>query len=138
MAYNNTFPVNYQPQQYYPQYQQPAQIPQMSYSNSPMQNNGLTWVQGEAAAKSYHVQPNSTVALWDSENQTVYLKSADASGMPSMKILDYNIRDYSRAAEPQVVATQEDYITRDELSDLESRLMKQIERIGTSKKGESK
>lgn len=81
MAYNYMFPANYQPQQaYYPQ-------------NNP--STGITWVQGEAGAKSYLVAPNNTVALWDSESQAVYLKSADASGMPSMKILDYTIRDES-------------------------------------------
>lgn len=140
MAYNNTYPVNYQPQQYYPQYQQPVQIPQMSYSGNNTQNNGFIRVIGEAAAKSYPIQPNNTIALWDFDDQTVYLKSADASGIPSMKILDYTIRDFSHSTQsaPQVVAVQEEYITRDELSDLESRLMKQIERIGISKKGESK
>ena len=69
---------------YYPYYQQPTQT---------QTNNSMIWIQGEAGAKSYMVAPNSTVALWDSEAQTVYLKSADASGMPSMKILDYTIRD---------------------------------------------
>lgn len=53
---------------------------------------GIIWVSGEAGAKAYLVAPNSTVQLWDSEAQTIYLKSADASGMPSMKILDYVIR----------------------------------------------
>ena len=79
MAYNSYYPTNYQPPQtYYPQTQQ---------------STGITWVQGEAGAKSYLVAPNNTVALWDSESQVVYLKSADASGMPSMKILDYTIRN---------------------------------------------
>lgn len=85
MAFNNPiFPMNYQPQQmYYPQ------VPQQSQA----QNNNLIWVQGEAGAKSYLVAPNSTVTLWDSEAKVIYLKSADASGMPSMKILDYKIRE---------------------------------------------
>lgn len=56
-------------------------------------NSGIIWVQGESGAKSYLVAPNSTVQLWDSESQTIYIKSADASGMPSIKILDYKIRE---------------------------------------------
>ena len=72
--------------QIYPQY--PQIYPQQQYNN-----NNLTWVQGEAGAKSYLVAPNSTATLWDSEAQVIYLKSADASGMPSMKIIDYTIRD---------------------------------------------
>lgn len=87
MAYNNGFPATY-PQMYYqPQYQMP-QVQQPT-----QQSNGIIWVQGEAGAKSYLVAPNTTVQLWDSESQRIFLKSADASGMPSMKILDYTIRE---------------------------------------------
>ena len=32
------------------------------------QQNGVIWVQGEAAAKSYLIAPGSTVPLWDSED----------------------------------------------------------------------
>ena len=74
MAYN--FPVNY-----YPNYQ------------NQYQQNGIIWVQGEAGAKSYLVAPNTTVQLWDSESQTIYLKSADSSGMPSIKVLNYTVRE---------------------------------------------
>ena len=80
MAYFNGFPATYQPLY---QYQQPQQT----------QQNGIIWVSGEAGAKAYMVAPNNTVQLWDSESQTIYLKSADASGMPSFKVLDYTIRD---------------------------------------------
>ena len=88
MAYTN-FPIGYQPAQiYYPQqYQQNTSQQQQQQTNS-----SIIWVQGEAGAKSYLVAPNTTVQLWDSENQTIYLKSADASGMPSMRVLDYTIR----------------------------------------------
>lgn len=81
MAINYGFPVTYQ--QYYPQ---------QAYQQQQQQNTGIIWVQGEAGAKSYLVAPNTTVQLWDSENQVIYLKSADASGMPSMRTLDYTIR----------------------------------------------
>ena len=83
MAYNGGFPVTYP--QYYQAYthQQQAQPAQQ----------GIIWVSGEAGAKAYLVAPNTTVQLWDSEAQCIYLKSADASGMPSMKVLDYTIRE---------------------------------------------
>ena len=91
MAYNNYFPTGYQ--YLYPQqFQQPVQSMQQS-NTGPAGPNGIIWVQGEAGAKSYLVAPNTTVQLWDSESQTIYLKSADASGMPSIRILDYTIRD---------------------------------------------
>lgn len=105
MPYNSYFPVGYQPMQYYPQYayaqpqqvqnNQPAQpIPQTG-QQAPAQpmTSGIIWVQGEAGAKSYLVAPNTTVQLWDSERQTIYIKSADASGIPSIRTLDYTIRE---------------------------------------------
>lgn len=103
MAYN--FPTNYQPL-YYP-VQQPTQ-----------QNNSVIWVQGEAGAKSYLVAPNTTVQLWDSEAQTIYLKSADASGMPSIKVLDYTIRDNNAPK----VDTFNSYATKDELNALTEKI----------------
>ena len=87
MAYGNAFPMGYQ---YYQQYQNPYQA--QAQMPAPQQNSGIIWVQGEAGAKSYLIAPNTTVQLWDSERQTIYLKSADASGMPSIKTFDYTIR----------------------------------------------
>lgn len=88
------------------------------YPYSPYQqqnNNGVTWVQGEAAAKSWFVPAGSTAALWDSEAQVIYLKTADASGMPSMKVLDYTIRDNSKPQE-RVLDDKVEYLTREDLN----------------------
>ena len=122
----------------YPNYQtpfyQPTYQPNFQQQYQPAQNSGITWVQGEAGAKSYLVAPNTTVQLWDSEKQRIYLKSADASGMPSMKILDYTIQDTSGNA-PVASGAQNDttqYITRDELEPLKTQisgLKKQIEKL---------
>ena len=97
MAYNYGFPATYQPM-----YPQPVQQAPQN------QQTGLIWVQGEAAAKSYMVAPGNTVQLWDSEEKVIYLKSADASGMPSMKILDYTIRGEETKKPDPVYATKED------------------------------
>ena len=98
MAYNNGFPATYQPmfypQQYQPQY--PAQAPTPP---TPAQQN-IIWVQGEAAARGYLMAPNTTLPLWDSESNTIFLKTTDAAGMPSMKVLDYTIRDTTPANAP--------------------------------------
>lgn len=121
MAFNNGFPINYQPT-YMPQQQ--AYIPQMPQAQQ-QQSNGIIWVQGEAGAKSFMVAPNTTVQLWDSEDQVIYLKSADASGMPNMKILDYTIRQAgNQQAAPALM--QSDYVTRDELSAFEEKIKKMI------------
>lgn len=98
MAYYGGFPATYQPMIQAPQYQAPQQN----------QQGGLIWVQGEAAAKSYMVAPGNTVQLWDSEEKIIYLKSADPSGMPSMKILDYTIRGEEKEQPAVVYATKKD------------------------------
>lgn len=108
MAY--PFPTTYQP--YYPQYQQQIN-PQVNQQAAQQVSNGLIWIQGIEAAKSYMVAPNTTVALWDSESETVYLKSADASGMPSMRILDYTIREESRQTHKK--GTRGDFATKEDI-----------------------
>ena len=99
MAYN--YPV-YTP--YYPQYQ------------TQQQNNSLIWVQGEQAAKSYLISPNTTIALWDSDDQKIYLKSADASGMLSIKTLKYTIEEGGQP-EPKV-----EYVRQEDFMKLKERL----------------
>ena len=107
MAYYNGFPATYQPM-----YQQPYQQMQ--------QNNSIIWVQGEAGAKSYMVAPNNTVQLWDSEEKKIYLKSADASGMPSIKTLEYSIvGGANNASEP--IASNE-YVLLDDFNALQDEL----------------
>ena len=115
MAYNNGSPATYQPM-FYPQYQQPVQQP------AQQNNSSIIWVQGEAGAKSYLVAPNTTVQLWDSEKQTIYLKSADASGMPSMKTLDYTIRETPQAAPSPAVVNIPDYVTKAEFEQMSGQI----------------
>lgn len=107
MAYNNYFPAGYQPYYQNNAYQMQQNVPQQQMQS------GIIWVQGEAAAKSYPVAPNTSVALWDSEANVIYIKSADGSGMPSMKIVDYTMRDTNaRKAE---MSPQSDFVTKDDL-----------------------
>ena len=112
MAYNNYFPTGYQPM-YYPQAQQ-MQAPAQQSNNG---SNGLTWVQGEAGAKSYLVAPNTTVLLMDSENDVFYLKSTDSSGMPlPLRIFEYRERQKSADSEPKLLQRDNypNYVTKDE------------------------
>ena len=101
-------------------YQNPYLVQQQQYQQPQQTNGGLIWIQGEAAAKSYLVAPNSSVVLFDSERQSVYIKSADASGMPSMKILDYTIRDNPRAVQQPV--NNVNWATKDEVKSLNEQI----------------
>ena len=115
MAYFNGFPVTYQPQY---QYQAPQQVQQ--------QQSGILWVSGEAGAKSYLVAPNNSVVLFDSEGQTIYIKSADATGMPSIKVLDYTVRETAKnganSPVPASVGKSPEYATKDDLRALSDRI----------------
>lgn len=133
MAYNNGFPVGYQPAQIYqqPSYQQPMQQPQAQQMAQP-QTNPMIWVQGETGAKSYLVSPNTTLPLWDSERQTIYLKSADATGMPSMKILDYTVRNDPNTQPHQLQIMEEEkqeYVTKEEFNKFEADIRNQFKNL---------
>lgn len=96
----------------------------MNYGYQPNfypQRNGRIWVQGEAGAKSYLVAPNSMVDLWDSEKQTIYVKSADISGVPSMTIIDYTVRDN----EPK-----QGFATQSELKELKAYVDEKLKEAG--------
>jgi len=124
MPYNSYFPVGYQPTYYQPQYNYqnqtqtvPSVQPTQPQQQTQPMTSGIIWVQGEAGAKSYLVAPNTTVQLWDSERQTIYIKSADASGMPSIKTLDYTIREMPQNGTPFAPETTPTaFATKDEVS----------------------
>ena len=124
MAYYSGFPVSYQPVYQAPQYQAPVmqtpqyQAPQQQSQQAPG-GVSIVQIQGEAAAKSYLVAPNTTVQLWDVESGVIYIKSADGSGMPSMKILDYKVRGDAPAA-PAAPAVE--YATKDEVNALADKI----------------
>lgn len=116
MAYNyspQAYPYSSQAYNYSSQAYTPQQA-QMQPSNS------IIWVQGEAGAKSYLVAPNTTVTLWDTESEVIYVKSADASGMPSMKTLDYKVRGESSPASR--IPPQSGFATKDDLDYLKSEI----------------
>lgn len=104
--------------------QYPQMVPtQMSGATQPPQTNqGILWVQGESAARSYLVAPNTTVLLMDSESQVFYLKSTDTSGMPMpLRIFDYTERTQQNVTQNAPQASQnsqtnldDKYVTRQE------------------------
>lgn len=53
------------------------------------QNGGIVWVNGLEGAKGYIVQPNSSVILMDSERNYFYWKTANESGIPNMRIFEF-------------------------------------------------
>ena len=88
------YPVPYQSnwgysgvgQQMYPQYQSfVQQQPQQGVQNQ--SGMGIKWVDGEVGAKAYQMPqgwpPNQPIALWDTNDTVIYLKSTNPMGMPN-------------------------------------------------------
>ena len=121
------YPYYYQPYQPYqpPMADQLMQLRQNQYQpnmqQGPQQTQSpMIWVSSEQDAFNYLIAPNSAVTLWDSNAPVVYLKQADASGKPSMKIYDLVERTQRPAQASQAPAIE--YAPLSRLEALEARL----------------
>lgn len=94
--------------------QQLQAIPPMP--QNPLPQSGVQWVSGEQEARSWMVAPNAAVALWDSTAPTVYLKQADASGKPTLKV--YDLVERLASAPDAQKAPSPEYVTRKEFDAL--------------------
>lgn len=119
--YPQTYGQNYM-QNYQQNYPQVAQTPQ---------STDMNWVQGEAGAKGYHISPNTTVTLWDSESQTIYVKSANAVGVPTITVLDYTIRSEAPKVSGEI---KTNYATMDEVEVLKNEIKELKERLNQKDK----
>ena len=99
------------------QMMQPMQQPMSQpVQQNPIAQGGVQWVSGEQEARGYLIAPNSAVALWDSTAPTVYLKQADASGKPTLKIYDLVERAEAPRTAPQEKGVE--FVTRKEFDAL--------------------
>lgn len=103
-------------QQYQQQMNQPIQ-------QAPMQTqptNDFLWVLNENEATSYPVAPNNTVTLWDKNLPTIYIKSVNAQGVPSMRVLDFVERTATNPTPPVGTAfnSQNNFVTIDSFNAL--------------------
>lgn len=74
MAFGSYYPYNYAP--YQPQ-------------AAPQPQSGIIWVQGVEGAKAHPVPAGGSVLLMDSEESYMYIKTADAAGMPTLRVFQY-------------------------------------------------
>ena len=108
MAYYAPFyrPTYYDPVQQNPmgqfnqQYQQPIPQQMQPVQTAQQPTNDFLWVLNENEATSYPVAPNNTVTLWDKNLPTIYIKSVNAQGVPSMRVLDFVERTATSATQP--------------------------------------
>jgi len=120
------YPNYYSP--FYPQTSLYGTQPTAPTTPQPTQSNGITWVQGEASAKSYPVMAGQSILLMDSENPVMYIKSTDQSGMPlPLRVFDYTERKSENTAPNNAVQPKTDYVSRDEFNAFKEAVRAEIE-----------
>lgn len=115
MAYGNYAPF-YRGGYFNPMQPQP-QMPMMAESQAipPYQaqqtmSSDVLWVLNEGEATAFPVAPNNSVVLWDKSNPTIYVKSVNAQGVPSMRVLDFVERTQQQTATQQTAQTRTEHV----------------------------
>ena len=130
MAYYAPFyrPTYYDPVQqpmgqFNQQFQQPMAQPMQQAPMQTQPTNDFLWVLNENEATSYPVAPNNTVTLWDKNLPTIYIKSVNAQGVPSMRILDFTERSAAATKTPSIPSfdSQNNFVTIDSFNALEAK-----------------
>jgi DNA-binding response OmpR family regulator len=101
--------------------------------------NGITWVLGENAAKSFPVGAGQTVVLMDREEPVMYMKSVDQSGMP-LPLRIFDITERTAQHTESVIAKSEtpDYVSRSEFDKFKEDVRQTIKNMRKPKNDEVK
>nr|DAT76583.1 MAG TPA: hypothetical protein [Caudoviricetes sp.] len=99
-------------------------------NNIPMNNSlMLTRVTGLEGAKAYQMPANSTVALFDNNEDLMYIKTTDGAGFPTIRTFAFK----EVVANNNTVQENADYVTRDEFNKLKEELLNGKQSISRSK-----
>ncbi len=130
-------------QQMYPNYgYSGAMQPQNQQMSGGFMKGEIEWVDGEAAAKSYQIPAGMTkpVALWDTNDTVIYLKSVNPMGMPNPlqkihykmeeQVPKYMGQEQAKLTSGDTAPVQHDmsqYVRKDELEAMKDELKEAIE-----------
>lgn len=122
----------YNPNMYYPQYgsgytQQTMPMPP-SWSYQPQAVtaqpiNGLVSVTGIEGARAYQLPPNSSMPLFDGNQDILYVKTTDAAGYPTVKAFRFEPMEQQIEVKP----VQAEYVPRSEFEALVKQVRALIE-----------
>ena len=98
------------------QYYNPQMNNQQIFTQEQTQN--LIRVNGIEGAKTYQMSANSTVALFDSNEDIMYIKTTDGAGFPSIRTFSF-----TEVKEENKSTQQSDYISRQEFEEFKKELM---------------
>lgn len=106
----------------YNQFPQQLNQPQISTQN-------LIRVNGIDGAKAYQMPANSTVALFDNNEDIMYIKTTDGAGFPAIRTFAFN----EVVGNTNPIQDTADYVTRDEFNKLKEELLNGKQSISRSK-----
>ena len=114
------------------QFAQPFQPMQPTQMSAP--TNDMIFVLGQNEAESYPVLPNATVTMWDKNQKTFYIKTANAQGIPSMQIYDFTERPQNTPQTPteHVCKCGDNFVTKEEFKALQGKydeIMSKLEQL---------
>ena len=104
----------------YPPIQSPLQ-PQKT-------SNDMIFVLNENEAGAFPVAPNNSVVLWDKNQKTFYIKTANAQGIPSMQTYDFTERIDNAQETPLNAPNKHEckcgdkFVTKDQFEALQGKL----------------
>lgn len=118
-----------------PMQQIPMQTP-TPFMQTQSSGDTMLWVLNENEASSYPVAPNNSVVLWDKNNKTFYIKTANAQGIPSMQIYDFTERTETHENSPAThkCTCGDKFVTKEQFEGLKGdfeRLTAKVEEMTT-------
>lgn len=102
--------------------QMPMQTPAQFIQAQP--TNDMLFVLNENEASAYPVAPNNSVVLWDKNNKTFYIKTANAQGIPSMQIYDFTERTETHENTPKTheCTCGDKFATKEQINALQGKI----------------
>lgn len=103
--------------------QMPMQTP-TQFMQSQSSGDTMLWVLNENEASSFPVAPNNSVVLWDKNNKTFYIKTANAQGIPSMQIYDFTERTETHENAPKTheCTCGDKFATKEQINALQGKI----------------
>lgn len=110
-------------------------------------SHGLIWVDGEVGAKAYQlpqgIPANQPVALWDTNDTVIYLKSMNAMGMPNpLQKAHYTLEEHrgtgpaTSSAAP--VPDMSEYVRKEDMERMKKELLDTINGLSISGKAKER
>lgn len=104
---------------YIQQQMQQNQFSQFQQTQPQLPTQNLIRVNGIDGAKAYQMSPNSTVALFDSNDDIMYVKSTDGAGFPQIRRFRFTEVQESQAQQQPNV----DFVSREEFEKFKKEIM---------------